>query len=105
MWYMSESNLSRVFEPIATILSQLNTSDEIFAFCRDLMTQSEMIEFARRFEVASMLSQWISYTEIQQQTSMSSTTIARINKYLKWHYGGYRKALSPSVAHHHLLPS
>ena len=54
---MSESNLPKLFGPIANILSQLKTADEIFAFCRDLMTESEMIEFARRFEVASMLSQ------------------------------------------------
>ncbi|MBT3729563.1 hypothetical protein HOF65_06110 [bacterium] len=42
-----------------------------------------MIEFSRRFEVAKMLDEKISYSLIEEKTNMSSTTIARISKFLK----------------------
>ena len=47
------------------------------------MSESEMQEFARRFAVAQMLADGRSYVEIEAQTGMSSTTIARVSKYLK----------------------
>jgi TrpR-related protein YerC/YecD len=47
------------------------------------MTEKEMLEFSRRFEVAKMLDQGISYARIEKKTGMSSTTIARISKALK----------------------
>jgi TrpR-related protein YerC/YecD len=58
------------------------------------MTDKEILEFARRFDVAKMLDQGISYTRIEKKTGMSSTTIARISKSLNSDNMGYRNAIN-----------
>ena len=76
-------------ELVEAILT-LQNKDEVERFLRDLMTKQEIDEFSRRFEVAQMLSQNVQYNEITQKTGLSSTTIARIQKWLKGPIGGYR---------------
>ena len=71
----------------------LKTVPEAQAFFRDLLTQEEIDEFAQRWRVAQMLSAAVPYTEIQQTTGMSSTTIARISKWLRTGRVGYQLVL------------
>jgi len=51
------------------------------------------VEFSRRLEIAQMLDNGVSYRKIQKSTGQSSTTIARISKWLKKGKGGYRLIL------------
>jgi TrpR-related protein YerC/YecD len=86
---------------IAGILS-LKTSDEAERFLRDLLTESEIKEFANRFEAARLLMSDVQYNAISESTGLSSTTIARISKWLQGSMGGYRLVLSRlSKSHHH----
>ena len=71
----------------------LKNLNEARRFFRDLLTEKELVEFGQRWKVAQMLAQGIQYTKIEQQTGMSSTTIARIHKWLKKGTGGYRLML------------
>ncbi|MEK7571299.1 MAG: YerC/YecD family TrpR-related protein [Patescibacteria group bacterium] len=71
----------------------LETEDECKKFLRDLLTEAEIKEFANRWRVAQMLDQKIPYQTIEKETGMSSTTIARINKWLTEGKGGYRLVL------------
>lgn len=79
----------RLFQAIL----RLKDLDEARRFLRDLLTEKEIIEFAARWKVARMLARKVSYTEIEKETGMSSTTIARIHKWLKRGMGGYRLML------------
>ena len=63
----------------------LNNENECARFLRDLLTVAEIDEFANRWKVANMLNDKISYEEIVKRTGMSSTTVARISK---WLYNG-----------------
>ncbi len=74
----------------------LKTRDEARNFFRDLLTEKEIIEFSRRFKVARMLTQNRKYSDIEDATGMSSTTIARINQWLISGMGGYRAAIQRS---------
>jgi len=85
---------------VGAILSLQNT-DEAERFLRDLMTQGEIEEFSRRFEAARMLSSDVQYNAIIEKTGLSSTTIARISKWLKGPLGGYRLILARLSTHHH----
>lgn len=71
----------------------LRNEKEAWKFLRDLLTETEIKEFANRWKVARMLSEKILYEEIAKETGMSSTTIARINKWLTKGKGGYRLML------------
>ena len=71
----------------------LRNLDETRRFFRDLLTKNEIEEFGQRWKVARMLAKRIRYTIIEQETGMSSTTIARIQKWLKNGTGGYKLVL------------
>ncbi len=71
------------------------------AFIRDLMTEGEIIEFSKRLEAARLLSSDTQYLAITERTGLSSTTVARIAKWLKGPLGGYRFALANISKHHH----
>lgn len=68
----------------------LKSSDEARRFLRDLLTEKEIEEFAKRFQAATMLTDNISYSLIEKQTGLSSTTVARVSKWLNGKEGGYR---------------
>lgn len=67
--------------------------DEAKKFFRDLLTEKEIKEFGQRWKVARMLAEGTIYTAIERETGMSSTTIARVHKWLKKGKGGYRLVL------------
>lgn len=73
--------------------SLVRNQEEMRCFLRDLLTEKEIEEFSLRWKVARMLSQGVSYTTIAEETGMSSTTIARVQKWLTTGAGGYRLIL------------
>ena len=72
---------------------KLKNLDETRRFFRDLLTKKEIMEFGQRWKVARMLVKRIRYTKIAQETGMSSTTIARVHKWLKRGMCGYKLVL------------
>jgi TrpR-related protein YerC/YecD len=80
----------------------LKNQKEAKQFLRDLLTESEIAEFANRWQAAQMLDTSIPYTKIVEETGLSSTTIARISKWLAKGMGGYRLMLDRL---HHDKPS
>jgi TrpR-related protein YerC/YecD len=75
-------------------------------FLRDVMTEKEISEIGSRLEAARMLQQGRKYTEIVEQTKLSSRTVARISDWMQNGCGGYEAALNLFDTHHdHLLPT
>lgn len=72
----------------------LKSTEEAESFLRDLLTESEIEEFANRLEAASLLYKDLQYNAITEGTGLSSTTIARIAKWLNGTLGGYRLVLA-----------
>ena len=70
-------------------IASLEDEKEALRFLRDLLTEAEIKEFANRWKVARMLSRHVAYKKIEKETGMSSTTIARIQKWLTSGMGGY----------------
>ncbi len=88
---------------ICAILANMDSPERVFAFLRDMLSEKEIVEFSRRFQVAKMLSEGVSYAAIENETGMSSATIARVSKFLSGEFGGYRDAISTlrSIADKH----
>lgn len=72
------------------VILKLKNLDDARKFFRDLLTENEILEFGQRWRVAKMLNDNMPYNKIEQETGMSSTTIARIHKWLKKGMGGYK---------------
>lgn len=68
----------------------LRSSEEVERFLADLLTKEELLECTRRFWAARNLDEGVSYQVIQEATGLSSTTIARISRWLKQGKKGYR---------------
>ena len=77
-----KDTLPDIARDIIDSLLLIEDPDDMYAFLRDLLTESEIREFANRYRVAKMLSEKIPYTTIERETGMSSTTIARISRFL-----------------------
>lgn len=94
---------AKVNNQLLNAVLALETKNEAELFLRDLMTEGEIEEFAKRLEAARLLSNDTQYCAIIESTGLSSTTIARISKWLKGSLGGYRLVLarlSPANMHH-----
>lgn len=63
---------------------------ELKEFLLDLLSTDELKELSNRWQVTKMLNDKIPYTQITEQTGMSSTTIARISKCLNRENSGYK---------------
>ena len=81
----SDSNLKYLFSGIL----MLHTPEDCCSFFEDLCTESELQEMARRLQAAKMLKNNYIYSEIAKQTGLSTATISRVNRCLKYGNDGY----------------
>ena len=100
---MRDKELKRIFDDVLEVLSLMDNKNDIFDFLRDLLSEKEIIEFSNRFLVAQKLEAKVPYSKIEKETWTSSTTIARISRFLNGKNNGYKKAISllKSVSHRH----
>jgi len=71
----------------------LDNLEECYRFFEDLCTISEIQEMSRRMTAAQLLSDGYIYNEIADQTGLSTATISRVNRCLKYGDSGYAIAL------------
>ena len=71
----------------------LETEEECYAFFQDLCTISELRSMEQRYEVATLLSEGMVYSDILERTGASSATISRVNRALLNGTGGYVSVL------------
>ena len=71
----------------------LKNEEECYRFFDDLCTFSEIEAMSQRFEVASLLADGKTFTQISQKIGVSSTTITRVNKCLCYGADGYKLLL------------
>ena len=71
----------------------LNNIDECYAFFEDLCTISELREMAKRLTAARMLNNNYIYSDISDKTGLSTATISRVNRCLKYGNDGYAEIL------------
>ena len=71
----------------------LETEEECYAFFQDLCTIAELRSMEQRYEVATLLSEGMVYSDILERTGASSATISRVNRALLNGTGGYGSVL------------
>ena len=71
----------------------LETEEECYAFFQDLRTIAELRSMEQRYEVATLLSEGMVYSDILERTGASSATISRVNRALLNGTGGYVSVL------------
>ena len=74
-------------------MQQLKTKEDFYRFFEDISTVSEIKALAQRMEVARMLDEERTYTEIASKTGASTATISRVNRCMKFGEEGYLAVL------------
>ena len=88
MQNIRSKSIDRLFE---VILSLENTED-CYNFFEDVCTIKELTDMAQRLDAAFLLDEGANYQTITQEVGLSTATISRVSKCLK--YGtGYRQAI------------
>ncbi len=71
----------------------LENEEDCYRFFEDICTINEIHAIAQRLQVAKLLSQKKTYSEIEELTKASTATISRINKCLVYGAEGYQRIL------------
>ena len=91
---LDTTNEQSIFEYLVHAILMLQTPDECRSFLHDLCTESELQEMSRRLQAAIMLKAGYIYTDIAHKTGLSTATISRVNRCLKYGDGkGYLAVL------------
>lgn len=90
---MAYPKKDRMKDYLFEAILSLETVEDCYDFFDDLCTIKELSEMAKRMSGAKMLDDNRVYTDITEKTGLSTATISRINRCLKYGSGGYRNVL------------
>lgn len=83
----------QLWTEFCAVLADMQDVDEVRRFLKDLFNRPERLMFARRLQVADLLEQGWTYRDIGEKLQVSSTTISRVHRWLKFGRDGYIRAL------------
>lgn len=83
-------DIDKLFQAIL----MLESEEDCYRFFEDICTINEIHAIAQRLEVAKLLNEKKTYSEIEETTGASTATISRINKCLVYGADGYKLVLS-----------
>lgn len=86
---MNKNDYKELFEEIL----KLETIEECQKFFDDLCTINELEAMLQRIKAAKMLLEDKTFQEVIKETQISSATLARISKCIKYGDGGYKAIL------------
>ncbi|MGN0525912.1 MAG: YerC/YecD family TrpR-related protein [Acutalibacteraceae bacterium] len=86
---LHSESIDRLFK---TILN-LETLDECYSYFEDICTIKELQDMAQRLDTAVLLDKGLNYQQISNDVGVSTATIGRVSKCLKYGSGGYRRAI------------
>ena len=92
MAYESKFKRADIDELFKAILL-LEDEEDCYRFFEDICTINEIHAIAQRLQVAKLLSEKKTYSEIEDLTKASTATISRINKCLVYGAEGYQRIL------------
>ncbi len=93
MSYDSKFKRDDIDELFRAVLT-LEDEEDCYRFFEDICTINEIHSIAQRLQVAKLLNEKKTYSEIEEMTGASTATISRINKCLVYGADGYKRVLS-----------
>ena len=86
---LKREDIDQLFDAVLT----LEDREDCYRFFEDICTINEIHAIAQRLQVAKLLSEKKTYSEIEAITKASTATISRINKCLVYGAEGYKRIL------------
>ena len=89
-------NNKELFNELYEALLKVENKEEMALFLDDLCTMKELESMAQRLKAAKMLLDNKTYNEIVEETDISSATLARVSKCVRYGQGGYKNVITKS---------
>ena len=86
---IKNENVDYLFKAIMV----LENIEEYYKFFDDICTIAEIGEMSKRLQAAKMLRDGVIYSEVSERTGLSTATISRVNRCLKYGSDGYNIVL------------
>ena len=90
---MQSKNYKEMMADLYAEFLKAETETEIEEFLQDLCTNKELESMSQRLKAAKMLLQGKTYNEIVEKTEISSATLARVSKCVRYGNGGYKNLI------------
>lgn len=90
---MTLKNDKQLRNELYATLVKLETVEEAEKFLDDLCTIKELEAMCQRLRAAKMLLDGKTYNEIVEETEISSATLARVSKCVRYGDGGYKTVI------------
>lgn len=90
---LSYTEQDRLWSNFCGVLVMLKSKNDIQRFLKDLLNRQERMMFIRRLQIAKMLQKGITYDEIKKKLRTSTTTIAKVQRWLEFGREGYKRAI------------
>lgn len=84
-----DEHLDALFDEIL----KLSSREECYSFFDDLCTIVELEAMSQRIQAAKMLLEGHTYEQIIEKTKISSTTLSRVSRCIRYGNGGYKQIL------------
>ena len=81
------------FDYLVEVLTDIDDKKVCESFLEDLCTIQELEQMNQRLLAAKMLLEGNTYEEVTRKTKVSSATLSRISKCIRYGDGGYKKAI------------
>lgn len=89
-----KSNLkSKEMDYLMEAILSLKDKEDCYRFFEDICTINEIKAIDQRLQVARMLKEGKTYTEVAKLTGASTATISRVNKCINYGSDGYNRVL------------
>ncbi|GAB6086406.1 YerC/YecD family TrpR-related protein [Alkaliphilus crotonatoxidans] len=83
----------RFTDALFEAILKLESIEECYRFFEDICTIKELQSISQRLEVAKLLKDGKTYSEIEDATGASTATISRVNRCLHYGADGYKLIL------------
>jgi len=83
----------KLFLKFIDALTSLKSKKEMAEFLKDLLSEQEVIMFARRLQIAELLQEGLTYDDIREEMKVGHTTVAKVQTWLKLYGDGYRTVI------------
>lgn len=90
---MTVKNYKPMIEEFYREILKLETLEECEIFFEDLCTIKELESMSQRIQSAKMLLEGKTYNEVIEHTEISSATLSRVSKCIRYGNGGYKSII------------
>lgn len=91
---MANKNYEKMLTELYTQIIKIQSVEECAAFFEDLCTIKELESMSQRIVAAQMLIEGKTYNEIIEKTEISSATLSRVSKCVRYGEGGYKNVIT-----------